>query len=82
MNKLRVRFTKWYVNRGYKFRSVILHGEIEGIWDCPFWVRPLLIFFSPSVYVIEVQGKNMAKWFENGIKEGIKNGWRMKESEE
>ena len=49
MTNLRKRFTLWYIRRGYTFRTV----EGEGVWDCPWWVRPMLFLFSPSVYFKE-----------------------------
>ena len=49
MQKLRKRFTLWYIRRGYTFRT----EEGEGVWDCPWWVRPMLFLFSPSVYFVE-----------------------------
>ena len=42
---IRKRFTIWYVQRGYTFECT------DSAFECPFWVKPLLIFFSPSVYV-------------------------------
>lgn len=54
MNKLRERFTKWYVKKGYKF-------TYDGtdpfnpmpVYDCPKSVKPLLVLFSPSIYFKE-----------------------------
>ena len=40
---IKKRFTMWYIRRGYIFNP-------ETGFECPFWVKPLLIFFSPSVY--------------------------------
>lgn len=50
MKNLNRRFTKWYVKRGYVFGYT---GIIEPFYICPWYVRPLLIFFSPSVYFKE-----------------------------
>lgn len=53
MNKLRRKFTEWYVQRGYTFiyiRKGDCLMDLDGIWVCPFWVKPLLVLFSPSVY--------------------------------
>lgn len=55
MRKIIKRFTVWYVKRGYKFKvTVSKNGEVIEQWNCPWWVRPLLIFFSPSTYLLEV----------------------------
>ena len=56
MCDLRGKFTRWYVRRGYTYRA----EEGEGVWDCPWWVRPLLRFFSPSVYFVATLGKALA----------------------
>lgn len=45
--KLKVKFTKWYIKKGYKFGY---DKNREAYWICPWYVRPLLIFFSPSIY--------------------------------
>lgn len=79
------RFTEWYVKKGYvfgyRFEGVPIIEEdlfatpsrmMEAYWICPIWVRPLLIFFSPSIYFIEVAGKNFAKYFKKGLEEGMK----------
>jgi len=60
--KLQIRFTYWYIRKGYKFTYFII-GHTA--WDCPFWVRPLLVFFDPWIYITK------------DIIEGIvKNSWR------
>ena len=79
------RFTEWYVKQGYKFGYEfagvpvidedlfsILSQMMEPYWTCPFWVRPLLIFFSPSIYFMEITGKNFVKYFNKGLEEGIR----------
>lgn len=45
---LKRRFTKWYVAKGYGFRFDPFH--MRPIYTFPLWVRPLRVFFSPSVY--------------------------------
>lgn len=60
MNKLKHRFTKWYIRKGYTFGYDFTDVPVMGdeyiktpcripkaIWRCPFWVRPLLSLFSP-----------------------------------
>lgn len=56
MNKIRKRFTKWYVSKGYIFGYSGI-DPFEARWACPFWVRPLLFLFSPSCYCYEVYTK-------------------------
>ena len=68
MNKLKKRFTKWYVNKGYLFGYDFTVNPTESSFACPIWVRPFLIFFSPSVYLNETYGKIV----RDGIREGIK----------
>ena len=70
MNKLKARFTKWYVNKGYLFGYDFTDNPTESSFVCPIWVRPFLIFFSPSVYLNETYGKI----FRDGMREGIKAG--------
>ena len=65
---IKKRFTKWYVKKGYKFSYDSSNCEMIGsddifppipktppvaVWHCPWWVKPLLILFSPSVYFVE-----------------------------
>lgn len=59
MNRIKRAFTKWYIKRGYMFYYdfVRINEEVIRIrarYNCPLWVKPLLIFFSPSVYNNEV----------------------------
>lgn len=70
MNKLKARFTKWYVNKGYLFGYDFTDNPTESSFVCPIWVRPFLIFFSPSVYLNETYGKIV----RDGMREGIKAG--------
>ena len=71
MNKIKKRFTKWYVNKGYLFEYDFTVNPTESSFVCPIWVRPFLIFFSPSVYLNETYGKIV----HDGIREGDQ-GWR------
>lgn len=66
---IKKRFTIWYIRRGYIF-------DPETGFECPFWVKPLLIFFSPSVYTHITLGERIYK----NLMEGMK-GVKMKEQE-
>lgn len=48
MNKIKQKFTSWYVKRGYRFGYEGF--PLKAYYKCPAWVRPLLFLFSPSVY--------------------------------
>lgn len=78
------RFTKWYVRKGYKFgydfTDVPVYddgfmktpaGVPKAIWHCPWWVKPLLIFFSPSVYFMQAYGNLAVDGFMEGLKKGM-----------
>ena len=65
---IKERFTKWYVRRGYIFHYTF---NTETVFECPFWVKPLLIFFSPSVYFREAVGKAIANILIEGINRTI-----------
>lgn len=64
MKKIRQKFTKWYINHGYTFYP------FRACWHCPWWVRPLLFLFSPSVYC-QVMSKLLADGFEQGIRKEV-----------
>lgn len=56
MNALRKLFTKWYIKRGYTFGYDWTSDDTytmvaKEYFICPWWVKPLLVFFSPSVYI-------------------------------
>lgn len=70
MHKIKKRFTKWYVNKGYLFEYDFTVNPTESRFVCPIWVRPFLIFFSPSVYLNETYEKIMRDGFREGIKAG------------
>ena len=73
---LRKKFTLWYIRRGYTFDYIFDQKSPEddrvtiarAEWVCPWWVRPLLIFFSPSVYSNEAWGKQ----FVEGLRKALK----------
>ena len=72
MGWIRKRFTNWYIKRGYTFGYKWVTNDegimvAEAYFVCPWWVRPLLIFFSPSTYVAEVI--RPAAWA--GLREGL-----------
>ena len=80
------RFTKWYVNKGYKFGYdftdvpvyddgiiKIPTGVPKAVWNCPWWVKPLLFLFSPSVYAAEDWGKQLVDGFMAGM-QMVKDG--------
>ena len=78
---MKQKFTKWYVKRGYQFEYDFMDPLMctsKPIWTCPLWVRPFLIFFSPSVYCQESMGKLMIGWFEKGLEAGLKEKKRIK----
>lgn len=89
MEALRRKFTKWYVRKGYRFGYVFSRyekinsnepfklppcGVPKAYWECPVWVKPFLIWFSPSIYMAEYAGAEFLK----GLKEGLKEGLKMK----
>lgn len=74
-------FTIWYIKQGYTFgydftsTPVYTDGIFKTpselpktIFGCPFWVKPLLIFFSPSVYCAETIGRALSEGFEIGLR--------------
>ena len=62
---IKKHFTIWYVKRGYTF------GVTDSVFECPFWVKTLLIFFSPNVYTQIVFGEIIYKSLVEGMK-GVK----------
>lgn len=76
------RFTRWYIRKGYTFgygfTGVSVMGDEyiitpcvipKAIWRCPFWVRPLLALFSPSIYAAEAWGKGIVERLIKGMSE-------------
>ena len=81
---IKKRFTKWYVKKGYKFgydfTDVPVYddgfmktpaGVPKAVWHCPWFVKPFLFLFSPSVYAIEDWGKQFSDGFMAGLKVGM-----------
>lgn len=88
ISNINERFTKWYIKRGYRFGydfdgvQVVEYGPLkipldipESQFTCPWWVKPLLIFFSPSVYCVETTGR----WFNEGFVRGLNDSLKEKE---
>lgn len=67
MEKLRQRFTEWYFRHGWTFEYT-LGGKPT--WNCPFYVKPLLVLFSPSVYFMRVSS-GFARGFEEAFAEAL-----------
>lgn len=65
MKRLREKFTRWYVKKGYTFNG----GFTEIIFCCPWWVKPFVFLFSPSVYYA-AWSEQFMKWFLESIKKG------------
>ena len=89
--KLHKAFTKWYIKRGYTFgydfTGVPVYtdgilttpcGVPKSMFNCPWWVKPLLIFFSPSTYCSETWGKSFIEGFKQGL-EMSKNDPKIEE---
>lgn len=66
---LKIRFTKWYVAKGYRYGFQFDLFHMRSIYTCPLWVRPLLVFFSPSVYMRELVCKAIVKGLVADIQE-------------
>lgn len=60
------KFTYWYIKRGYTFEYDEL---MNPVWKCPWWVRPLLIFFSPSIYLMCKCGEIFCESFKKSLRE-------------
>lgn len=82
--KIRKKFTKWYVKKGYKFgydfTDVPVYdngfmktpaGMPKAVWHCPWWVKPFLFLFSPSTYVMQTTAKQISDGFMAGFMNGV-----------
>lgn len=78
--KLRVKFTKWYVKKGYTFSYAFAKPgeEPKVFYKCPIWVKPLLIFFSPSIYTREKNGGMIAAALAEGLENGLRQGAELR----
>lgn len=81
MTGIKRSFTKWYVKKGYTFGYKEFSPD-SAYWICPLWVKPLLIFFSPSIYVAETTGKMIVEYLKKGLEDGMRSGIQIKESED
>ena len=70
MRKWREKFTKWYVFKGYTFDY---DENLCAVWTCPWYIKPLLFLFSPSVYYIEITTNYICKGFMDGLQSSIEN---------
>lgn len=59
------KFTYWYIKKGYTFK----YKDGEAVFDCPWWIRSLLIFFSPSIYIFRKCGEIFCESFIKGLRE-------------
>lgn len=88
MRKLREKFTKWYFRKGYTFGCDFNGIETIGgddvlpampksmpraVWNCPWYVKPFLFLFSPSVYCMEIATNYIYKGFMDGLQSSIEN---------
>jgi hypothetical protein len=80
MKTLRKSFTKWYIRKGYTFGYEQIFPLIT-VWNCPWYVKPLLFLFSPSTYFYETT-KIFAENFAKGFMEGNAKGLELKETTE
>lgn len=70
------KFTLWYIRRGYTFDYVFDYVCPDddrvilprAVFECPWWVKPLLILFSPSIYSHEVWLKHYAETLIKALK--------------
>lgn len=62
--ELSATFTRWYVKQGYTFGY---DSNYNAYYVCPWYVRPLLTLFSPSVYYMELF-KDFSKHFSEALK--------------
>ena len=69
MHKLRRKFTKWYYRKGYK--ATYLYTTDNYVFSCPWYVKPLLFLFSPSIYNREI-GEELTRGFWKGIEKIMK----------
>lgn len=74
MRKWREKFTKWYVCKGYTFGY---DENLCAVWNCPWYIKPLLFLFSPSIYDIEKITKTFVNGFLKGLNESIEKEFRI-----
>lgn len=66
IKKIRRKFTTWYYKKGYRFGYIDPSKSFDTYYKCPRWVKPLLIFFSPSVY-FNMVGLEFSKCFTEAM---------------
>ena len=66
--KLRKQFTLWYIKKGYRFGYDGGNLYPVAVWYCPWYVKPLLFLFSPSIYFYF---ENVGKLFLDGFLDGV-----------
>ena len=71
MLNFRKSFTEWYFDKGYDF--LYRENSLEPKWICPWYVKPLLIFFSPSVYLNRCYKDYFVDGFEGSLKGETEN---------
>lgn len=71
MKDIKRRFTEWYIRKGYRFYyKVRFNGDIpEARWISPWYIKPLLILFSPTVYFYKMYGNMIVENFMKGMEE-------------
>jgi hypothetical protein len=67
---LRKKFTKWYFKKGYTF-GYDDFSPSSAVWNCPWYIKPFLFLFSPSVYQMEWSNEYIVKGFREGLMEGL-----------
>lgn len=80
MEKLRQLFTEWYFRHGWTFEYDFNLG-VKPAWNCPFYVKPLLVLFSPSVYFM-CDSADFARGFEEGYAEAFAELSKMRKEED
>lgn len=69
--KLQKQFTLWYIRKGYRFGYDGGNLHPVAVWYCPWYVKPLLFLFSPSIYFYF---ENLGELFLNGFLDGASRG--------
>lgn len=67
---LKRKFTYWYIKKVYTFEY---DSDYNAVWNCPWWVKPLLIFFSPSIYILRKCGDIFCESFRKGLQEATES---------
>lgn len=66
---LRKRFTLWYIRKGYRFGYDGGNVSPVAVWYCPWYIKPLLFLFSPSIY-FHIESKSFLDGFLEGVLRG------------